>query len=227
MLSRLTIAGLLVSSSLALRAGEVLDAVVGTVNGHVVLQSDWDDEVRYECFMSGHALQSVMPQDRKASLDRLIDQELLREQMSSADFKFADAGEIEKQVEGLKQDYSRGHNGQTWSAALSDYHITDKELKAHVALELNQLRLVDARLRPAIQVDTVAVETYYRQEVLPKLAGAGGPPLTLAQAAPEIRELLLQQKMNELLASWLETLRGQAQIHLFVPIPTAPPVQGQ
>ena len=42
-------------------------------------------------------------------------------------------------------------------------------------------------------------------------------PVTLQDAAPKIREILTQQKIDELLASWLETLRSQAQIHVLVP----------
>src|SRR5438128_8425542 len=125
MLIRFAITGLLVMGSPMLQAGEVLDAIAVTVNGHVFLQSDWDDEVRYECLMSGRALESVTSDDRSAALGRIIEQELLREQMNSADFKLADAAEIEKQMEGLKQDYPAEHNGEAWSAALSRYEISD------------------------------------------------------------------------------------------------------
>ena len=45
---RHSLAAVLLFMSLPLRAGEVLDRLVATVNGHAILQSDWNDELRYE-----------------------------------------------------------------------------------------------------------------------------------------------------------------------------------
>jgi hypothetical protein len=195
-------------------AGEVLDRLVVTVNGHALLQSDWDDEVRYECFMSGRPLQDVTAEDRKAALDRLIDQELLREQMRSADFKAVSPSEVDKQMDVIKADYARDHESQSWNAALSAYGLTEAIARAHLALELNQLRVVDSHLRSTVQIDPAEVESYYQKQVLPKFSGA--KPVSLQQATPQIRELLIQQKINDLLSSWLETLRSQAQLKILV-----------
>jgi hypothetical protein len=214
MIERAAILGLFLIAVPVLHAGEVLDGVAVTVNGHVILQSDWRDEVRYECFVAGRALQTVTPQDRKAALNRLIDQELLREQMGSAEFKPASPEEIENQVEAVKNDYARDHNAQSWDAALALYHLTGADIKNHMALELSQLRLVDAHLRPAIQVEAVEIEAYYKNH-LASSAG-GSPQISFQQATPKIRELLTQQKMDQLLTSWLEGLHSQAQIRIFV-----------
>ncbi|HEX6805455.1 MAG TPA: hypothetical protein VF133_17375 [Terriglobales bacterium] len=213
MVTRWLIAALLVLSMPLLRAGEVLDRLVATVNGHALLQSDWDDEIRYECLMSGRPLRDVTAEERKATLDRLIDQELLREQMRSPDFKPVTSAEVEKQLEIVKADYAREHESESWSAALARYGLTDQVAKDHLAVELNQLRLVDVHLRPLVQVDREEIETYYQEQILPKLAG--GTPVTLQQARPKIREILVQQKINEQLGSWLEALHSQAQISLF------------
>src|SRR6059036_3866392 len=51
---------------------DILDRIVATVNGHIILQSDWEDEIRYEAFINGRTLTTLTPATRKASLDRLI-----------------------------------------------------------------------------------------------------------------------------------------------------------
>jgi peptidyl-prolyl cis-trans isomerase SurA len=196
-------------------AGEVLDRVVANVNGNVILQSDWDDEVRYECFMSDRDLRELTSEDRKATLDRLIDQELLREQMRGSDFQPVSTEQIDKQVEDFKQDYSARHEAKSWTSGLAKYGVDETEVKSHIALELNQLRLVDARLRPSIQITETDIEAYYRNEVRPKFAGT--QPVPLQEATPKIRELLIQQQMNQQLGSWLESLRSQAQIRILIP----------
>ncbi len=69
------------AATLPAGAGEVIDRVVATVNGHIILLSDWEDSLRYEAFSAGRPLDGVTAEDRKSALDHLIDQELLREQL--------------------------------------------------------------------------------------------------------------------------------------------------
>src|SRR5216684_8516535 len=171
MIERAAILGLFLVAVPVLHAGEVLDGIAVTVNGHVILQSDWQDEVRYECFVAGRTLQGVTPQDRKAALDRLIDQELLREQMGTAELKPTSPEEVEKQFEIIKNDYARDHAAQSWNAALVGYHLTEGDIKDHIAMELSQLRLVDAHLRPSIQVDAAAVDAYYKEHLTTQAVG--------------------------------------------------------
>lgn len=199
----------------ALRAAETLDRIVATVNGHALLQSDWDDELRYECFMSGRPLRDLSQEDRQGALNRLVDQELLREQVRSADFKPTSSEEIDKQLQALKSDYARDHESQSWSAALASYGLSEAAVRNRLQAELDQLRLVDAHLRPSIQIDASDIETYYKEEILPKFPA--GQAVSLQQAAPKIRELLAQKKMNQLLASWLESLRAQGQVRVLGP----------
>ncbi len=213
--------GLLLFTASWLRAGEVLDRILATVNGHAILQSDLDEELRYEAVMSGHEQRGTISGDRKIALDRLVDRELLCEQLSTTEFAQTTADEIDKQLEQVKSDYLQ--NGKTsWTAALASHGFTESEIKDRITLELNQWKLIDARLRPSIQIDQTAIEDYYNRQFLPELRRSGAQAITLQEAAPKIRELLTQQKINEALASWLETLRSQAQIRIFISNPPQP-----
>ena len=210
---RLSIAAVVLLVLPMARAGEVLDRLAATVNGNVLLLSDVDEEIRYECFTSKRSLQELTDKDKSAALDRLIDQELLREQMRSADFKPVKPEETEKALESLKSDYSNNAANESWTGALAAYGITERTVRSHIETELNQLHLIELRLRPSIQIDSETVKTYYREQLLPKLPP--GQRTILEEATPTIREVLLQQKMNESLESWLQALRAQAQIQRF------------
>jgi peptidyl-prolyl cis-trans isomerase SurA len=197
-----------------LHAAEVLDRIVASVNGHVILQSDWNEELEYQSLMGGHEMQAMTAADRTAALDRLVDRELLSEQVSTTEFGQTTADEIDKQLQQLKSDYVS--NAKTsWSAAVASHSFTEIEIRDRIALELNQLKLIDTRLRPLVQIDNSAVEDYYRRKFLPELQRSGAQPIPLAEAAPKIREVLIQQKINEALPSWLQTLRSQAKIRVF------------
>jgi len=209
--------GLLLLAVPALQAGEVLDRIVASVNSHTILQSDWDEELRYESFMAGRIFEASTPADRTSALDRLVDQQLLEEQVRTTELTPATSDEVEKQLQRLRDDHSRNGSAASWNAALSKYGLGESEIRARLTLELNQLRLVDARLRPSIQIDAADIEKYYNDQFLPELRRSGAQPLTLQEAGPQIREILIQQKINEALASWLEALRSQAQIRIVVP----------
>ena len=191
-------------------SGEILDRLAATVNGHALLASDVEEELRYEYFSAKRPLTDISPEDKKDALNRLIDQQLLREQMVSADFKPIDAAAVEKAFQTFKSEYG---SLESWTAGLTSYGISEATAKSHIETELNQLRLIDLRLRPSIQVDAESVRNYYERKVLPKLPP--GPHPSLQEATPAIRELLVQQEMNAALNSWLEALRTGARIRIF------------
>jgi len=193
-------------------AGDVLDRIVATVNNHIILQSEWQDAVRYEAFVAGRALDQLRTADRKAALDHLIDQELLREQMRSSGFPHASGEEVEKRIQEIRKQYPGAESEAGWQAALARYGLTENELKKRVALQVDLMGLVDARLRPNVVIDAKSIESYYNQELLPQLRQSGAQQVPLAEVTPKIKELLTQQKMNQMLVAWLQDLRSGSQI---------------
>lgn len=202
----------LLAIALPARAGDVLDRIVATVNSHIILQSEWQDAVNYDAFVSGRALDQVQPGDRKAALDHLIDQELLREQMRSSGFPHASSEEVEKTIQDIRKRYATAENEAGWQAALQRHGLTESELKKRVTLQVDLMGLVDARLRPNVIIDSKSIESYYSQELLPQLRQSGAEQVPLAEVTPKIKELLTQQKMNQMLVAWLQDLRSGSRI---------------
>ena len=194
------------------QAGEILDRIVATVNGHIILESDWADALRYEAFVDGRPLDQFPAADRKAALDRLIDQELLQEQMRSSDFQAVSEEEVRQRIQEIRSHYPGTDSEQGWRDVLSRCGFTEDDLKRRVSLQLDLMRLVDARLRPNVSIDSKSIESYYNQELLPQLRQSGKGEVPLAEASPKIKELLTQQKMNQLLVAWLQNLRSGSAI---------------
>ena len=194
-------------------AGEVLDRIVATVNGHIILESDWEDAVRYEAFIAGRQPDEMTHGERKAALDRLIDQELLREQMHASDFQQATKEEIARRMAYVRKQYAGGSSSQRWQSLLARYKLSEQELRERIALQLNLMRLVDARLRPNVKIDGKSIESYYNQELLPQLQQTGAKTVALAEVSGKIKELLTEQKVNQLLVAWLHDLRAGSDIH--------------
>ena len=205
-------------------AGEVIDRIVATVNGRIILQSDLDEALCYEAVLSGRSLGQFSEDERRSVLDRLIDQELLREQMKSAEFQHASEAEVAARVADARKQYPEAATDQGWQALLAKFHLGLKDLEAHVGRQIDLLRLVDARLRPIVQIDSRTVEAYYREKFVPQLKQSGGSEVPLAEVTAKIRELLTEQKVNELLVSWLQTLRSESAVR--IPEASAPSGEG-
>jgi len=217
------LAVLLTLSLPAVRA-EVIDRIVATVNGHVILQSDWDEALRYEALLNGGKLSDFNDDERRAVLDRLIDQELLGEQMKAAYFQHASESEAAARVAEARKQYPEATTDEGWQSVLARFGLTEKNVAAHVQQQIDLMRLVDARLRPAVQIDSKTIEAYYREKFVPQLKQSGMSNVALADVSGRIRELLTQEKVNELLVSWLQTLRSESRVS--VPAAAEPAGEG-
>jgi len=208
-------------------AAAVIDRIVATVNGHVILQSDWDEALCYEALLTNRSLAQFSDDDRRAVLDRLIDQELLQGQMKSADFPHATDAEVAARMADARKQYPQATSEEAWQALLAQYHLVEKDLLAHVRQQIDVMRLVDARLRPTVEIDSKSIEAYYRDQFVPKLKQSGASEVPLAEVSAKIREVLTEEKVSELLVSWLQTLRSEGQVHIPGPSANDPGVQSQ
>jgi SurA N-terminal domain len=210
--AKLFAAALVVTITLAISAvaGSIVDRVVTSINGHVILQSDWEQEVGFEAFSEGREPDSFTSAERNAALDRLIDQELLREQVRPS--QPAPDDQVAARLAEVRKLYPSGATDQGWEATLQRYGLTQKALQKRLSDEIQLMKLVEDRLRPSIQIDQKAVESYYQNQLLPQLKQAGSRTAPLTEVFGRIKDLLAEKKMNELLTGWLTTLRAASRI---------------
>ena len=190
--------------------GQIVDRVVTNVNGHVVLQSDWEQEVAFEALANGRDPDAFTAAERKAALDRLIDQELLREQVRPS--QPAPAEQVAARVAEVRKLNPDCATDGGWHAKLQHYGLTQSALEKRLGDEIQLMRLVEDRLRPSIQIDRQAVETYYHDQLLPEMQKAGKGAAPLPEVFGRIKDLLAEKKMNELLSGWLASLRSGSHI---------------
>jgi len=98
----------IVAASLAprSRAGQVIDGIVATVNGTAILQSDVEEAARCEALLESRAPGEIGPAQEHAVLERLIDQELLRQQMANG-FPPPKAEELAQRIMDLRRQMAR------------------------------------------------------------------------------------------------------------------------
>jgi hypothetical protein len=186
-----------------------------------------DEALSYEALLSGRPLGQFNDADRRTVLDRLIDQELLGEQTKAADAQQISREEAAKRVADARKLYPEAATEAGWQVVLARYHLSESDLLDNVQKQFDLMRLVDARLRPSIQIDSKSIETYYRDKFVPQLEKSGAGEIPLADVSAKIRELLTEQKVSELLVSWLQTLRSESDVHIPGPPQSAAGVEAR
>jgi hypothetical protein len=189
---------------------EVIDRIVAVVNRTPILASDCDEELRFEAFLDRRAPDSARPA-RDAALERLIDQALIEQQMTASRYVPAGDPETQAAVEQVKQQIAPDE--QQWAAALLRYGLTQAAVSAHLRRQVNQLRYIELRFHSEALPTADAVQRYYNDQYMARVRTAGGKPQMLADVREQIEQILTEQRVNELMTTWLQTLRSQADIN--------------
>ncbi len=217
----LTIALVVLVAAVPSRA-ETIERVVAVVNGQTILLSEWDTAARLEALQDHQPLESITATSRRATFDRMIDQELLRGEMENSSVNRSSPEAVAAKFHEIRQQYLEASTDAEWAAILTRYGVTQQEVEAAVAAELDGLRLLDFRLRSSAQPDTAQIARYYQTVYDPAMHAKRARPEPLADVTPQIREILTQQKLMDLTTSWLQTLRAQANIQVNIRLPEAP-----
>jgi peptidyl-prolyl cis-trans isomerase SurA len=196
-------------------ATEVIDRIVAIVNGKLILQSDVEQEARMEAFLAGQAASEYKPEDLRGIVDRMIDRQLVHEQMRTVREVATTSQAVERRMKQLRENFGKAAESDAgWQKILADAGISEMDLRAHYADEVQTMRFLEARLRPQIQVDGAAVEVYYREKLLPELQKNSGREVPLSEVSSRIREILIEQRLDESLTQWLKSLREQSEIRI-------------
>jgi hypothetical protein len=194
-------------------AAQTLDRVVASIGHVAITASDVEQEYRFERFLDA---QWPAPPPNSATLasarEHLTYQEILTREENPAP---ADKAESEKaaaeRLAALRKEFA---HPEDFLRALKDLGMTETEVLVRIAQQELMLRLIDQRLRPAASPSDDEVAGYYRSTFVPefqkKNGGAAAPPLS--EVDGQIREVLIQKRINELLDQWIEELKPTTNV---------------
>jgi hypothetical protein len=188
---------------------------VASVGGQAITGQDVTNEYHFERFLEGEAPTGTPDQqERRAVLNRLISQVLLTDQMQrptgNSENGTKDASETLKSVR------EKFPSQQAYDKALQSLGMTEQQVQKRLELYGRTLQMINNRLRPAALPDPNEVEDYYHKTFVPefKKEHSGSPP-PLDNVRDQIREILVQKKMNELLDNWLARLKSAHRVTIY------------
>ena len=191
---------------------QVVDRMVAVVNKQVILQSELEQAAHVEFLLQGKPLAQLTTADLQAALERLIDQALLEQQIVNAEAFDPTAEEVAARIRELRANIPGAMNSDNWKTMLAAYGVTAEDVQLQITAQIRILKLIDLRFRNLAHVDGTAVSDYYQQKLLPELRKQGAPEPPLSQVSDKIEKILTEQRIDDLLNSWLQTLRSQAHI---------------
>jgi peptidyl-prolyl cis-trans isomerase SurA len=195
--------------------GVVLDRVVAVVNGDVILESDIDEERRFEEIQP---FRSVQDSTRAKIIERLVDRELILQQAALLPEDEVSDKALDEQIARMRRDIPackqqyRCDTDEGWAKFLGDHGFTVAEFRSRWRQRMQLLKFIEVRFSNGISVSDDAISTYYQKTMLPEYARRKETPPPLDTIKQRIEEVLVQQQVSALLEDWLKSLRAQGSV---------------
>jgi len=228
MCDQVVMAGGRQQSSAATDSGNAvtLDRVIAVVNGDVILESDVDEERRFEEIQP---YRSAAENTRAKLIERLVDRTLILQQaamepegkVSDADLN-AQIATLRRDIPACKDQY-HCETDEGWAKYLGDHGFTVEEFRSMWLQRMQLLKFIQVRFRNGITISDDEINQYYEKTMLPEYArrGVKNPP-PLENIKRRIEEVLLQQQVSALLEDWLKSLRAEGSVQIMTPGEVSP-----
>jgi peptidyl-prolyl cis-trans isomerase SurA len=199
--------------------GIELDRLVEVVNDDVILESDVDEERRLAAFQPFR----VANTSRQQIIDRLIDRALILQQTRLQPEDQVTDQQVDEQLTALRKEIPACKQYQCetdagWQKFVTDQGFTMEELRRVWRERMEVLRYIEVRFRSGIHIEDSEIRDYYEKTLLPQYARQNATAPKLETISNRIQEILLQQRVSNLLEDWLKSLRAQGTVRAIQPI---------
>jgi hypothetical protein len=188
--------------------GEEIDRLLASVNGKVITEGDLKIARALNPVLFAGAVLNSPDQE----LTRLIDFEILRQELKNFGMTKEDENEVASRVRSLRETYALKGG---LSAYLQKFGLQESELISYVQLASSMLRFVNFRFRPFVNVTPEEIKSYYEKVLKPQLEGKKGTLQPLSELSAQIEEILREKKINEDYDQWIANIRRTSRIERF------------
>lgn len=187
----------------------VLDRMAAVVGKRVIKTSDIERDLRVTEFLNREQL-NLSPKAKHQSAERLIDQEIIRQEVATGSYRRTterEADAVEKQL--LKDRF--GGSEPRLREELTHYGLTEEQLSEQLSWQLTVLGFIDQRFRPGVYVTDEEVRAYYDQH-LPELRRQYPANSSFETLQSKVRSLVEGERINQNFTEWLDQARKRYRI---------------
>ena len=204
--------------------GTQLDRVVAIVNDDLVLDSDVNEELRLQAFDPYHTRSEITT---SRAIERLINRALILQQLTLQPQEQPSDAEVNKQIDELRRDIPACSQYQCetkagWDHFLADHGFTEQSFFIRWRERMTVLSFIEGRFELGANIKPDQIQSYYEKTLLPEYQRQHAPAPKLDVISNQIREVLLQQQISNLLQDWLKSLRAQGSVVVLHPGEEAP-----
>lgn len=186
-----------------------IDRIVMVVAGQVITELQLEEDLRVAAFLNGETGKQTDEQRRQVAA-RLIEQTLLKREMSMSHYPEASAESVEKALSQIQQRYA---SAAAFYAALASYSLSPEILKNHLSQQITTVRFISYRFRPDLGLSETDLQSYYeRQSAKWKQQHPGAPAPSFEKSKAALHDALLESRTDEALSDWISEIRKQVQI---------------
>jgi hypothetical protein len=204
--------------------GTQLDRVDAIVNDNLILDSDVNEELRLQAF-DPYRTQSELTPTR--AIERLINRALILQQLKLQPLEQPADTEVNKEIDELRKDIPACNKYQCqtkagWDRFLTDHGFTETSFFTRWKERMTVLSFIEDRFEVGVNIKPDQIQSYYEKTLLPEYQRQDAPVPKLEAISGQIREVLLQQQISNLLQDWLKSLRAQGSVVVLHPGEEAP-----
>jgi hypothetical protein len=189
---------------------EIIDRILATVGGTLILQSDAAAAVRLGLLQvpSGH------PDPLQWALDRLIERRLMLLEVDRYGPPEPERLEIDRQMAEIDKRFA---SGQQLDAILREVGLSVGQLRVHVRDELRLDAYLRQRFAATFQATDEEVARYYQDH--PADFTVGGKLLPFTEVREHARQAVIEQRRVAAIREWMAGLRRRTEVNvLYLPV---------
>jgi len=187
---------------------EEVDRLIAAVNGKAITEGDLDLARSLNALM----FYGKTSGSRDDELNRLIDLELMRQELKNFSLTQEDEGRVQARMQSLRDSYAETGG---LPALLRQLGLQESELISYVRLEFSILKFVDFRFKPFVNVSEEEIKNYYEGRLSLQLRKSSLTLPALAEVSAKIEEILKEEKTNTVLEQWIGEIRRNSHIEYF------------
>jgi len=185
--------------------GQVVDSIVARIEDDIITLSELRELAAYQRLFDGRS------QGNEELRSELIEQWVVNNEATTSRFPQPAESEVNREVGRVE---SSGAGSGSYQQRLAEVGLTPEAVRRIITRQIYLARYLDYKFRSSIQVSDSAIENYYRDQLLPQLQAKGQPAPPLTDVRDQIREVLIEQGVNERTAAWFAETKPRLKIEL-------------
>ena len=225
------------AAPVAAQTSRVVDRIAARIEGDIILLSQIRELGGFQQLIEGRA------ESDDRLLAEVIEQWIVQTEATESRFPQPAQSEVDRELARLVAQFP---GPEAYAARLRELGLSAAQTRELLARQIYVERYLDYKFRPLVQIQSADIESYYQKKLLPELAkknqlNSGGlqvepaphsgglpfgtqgkqveptPAPRLADVEGEIRELLTQRGITDLVAKWLDETKSRLKIEVTSP----------